>query len=90
MRVPKLMIAGARKVADNPYINLVAAGVLIVTAVSEMLESPENLTELGVHHGVLLFGIAHLLTAVPELLHGLDELLKADQEVSEAAGSDGE
>jgi len=54
-----------------------------------MFESTEKMTELGIHHGVLLFGIAHMLSAVPELLHGLDEMLKADEEVEESGNGSG-
>ncbi len=82
MRIPRTLILGARKIADNPYLNLLAALVLIATAIAEMLESSEKLIEPGIHHGILLFGIAHMLSAVPELLHGLDEMLKADEESS--------
>jgi len=59
--------------------------VLIATAITEMLESSEKLMEPGIHHGILLFGIAHMLSAVPELLHGLDEMLKADEETEETS-----
>lgn len=89
MRIPRTVIVGARKIADNPYINLLAASVLIITAISEMFESTEKMTELGIHHGVLLFGIAHMLSAVPELLHGLDEMLEADEEVEEGGNGRG-
>lgn len=86
MRIPRSLILGARKIADNPYLNLLAALVLIATAIAEMLESSEKLMEPGIHHGIiLLFGIAHMLSAVPELLHGLDEMLKADEETEETS-----
>jgi len=44
------------------------------------MNSPEE-AGLGAHHGVLIFGILHTVTALPEILHGVDELIKADDEL---------
>lgn len=77
----KKAIRALRKIADNPLVNLSAGLILIATAMSEIMESAESAEEAGIgaHHGVLAFGIIHALTALPELLHGIDELIKADE-----------
>lgn len=54
--------------------------ILILTAVVEIINSSEE-AGLGAHHGVLMFGILHAVTALPEILHGVDELIKADEEL---------
>lgn len=50
MAIKKKLISALRKVADNPYLNLSAGMILI-------------------------------LTAVVEIFHGVDELIKADKEL---------
>jgi hypothetical protein len=52
--------------------------ILILTAVVKIIDSSEE-AGIGAHHGVLMFGILHALTALPEILHGVDELIKADE-----------
>lgn len=80
MSIKKKAIGVLRKVADNPYLNLSAGLILIFTAVYEIINSSEE-AGVGAHHGVLMFGILHAVTALPEILHGVDELIKADKEL---------
>ena len=80
MVMKKKLIGALRKVADNPYLNLSAGMILILTAVVEIINSSEE-ASIGAHHGVLMFGILHAVTALPEILHGVDELIKADEEL---------
>ena len=80
MSTKKKVISAIRKVAENPYLNLSAGMILILTAVIEIVNSSEE-AGIGAHHGVLVFGILHAVTALPEILHGFDELLKADEEL---------
>lgn len=85
MAIRKSVISGMRFVADNPYVNLTAGGILIYTAVHEIVESTED-AGIGAHHGVLAFGIVHALSALPEILHGFDEVLKAHDERADETG----
>ena len=71
MVMKKKLIGALRKVADNPYLNLSAGMILILTAVVEIINSSEE-ASIGAHHGVLMFGILHAVTALPEILHGVD------------------
>ena len=82
MAIRKSVISGMRFVADNPYVNLTAGGILIYTAVHEIIHSTEE-AGIGAHHGVLAFGIVHALGAMPEILHGFDEIIKAHEEESD-------
>ena len=79
--IRKPMISAMRFLADNPYVNLLAGGILIATALHEIINSSED-AGVGAHHGVLAFGIVHALSAVPEILHGFDQVLKADEATS--------
>ena len=80
MAIKKKLVSALRKVAGNPFLNLSAGMILILTAVVEIINSPEE-AGLGAHHGVLMFGILHAVTALPEILHGVDALIKADEEL---------
>jgi len=79
MALHRSLIKPLRFIADNPWVNLLAGGILIYTAVHEIVESTED-AGIGAHHGVLAFGIVHALSALPEILHGFDEVLKASDE----------
>jgi uncharacterized membrane protein HdeD (DUF308 family) len=59
---------------DHPITNIVIAIVLIVSSLLEGWESfSEDISEfdLGVHHGVLLFGVVMLLRGVVEALEAI-------------------
>jgi hypothetical protein len=68
------------KIINNPYLNLLAGLVLLITSGNEILETFEDLT-LGSHHGVFVFAIIHILKTIPEIMHGLDELEKGKEEL---------
>lgn len=76
MAIRRALVGPIRAIADNPWVNLTAGGILIYTAAKEIIESAED-AGVGAHHGVLAFGIIHALSALPEILHGFDEVLKA-------------
>jgi hypothetical protein len=48
--------------------------------VVEIINASEE-SRVGANHGILMFGILHAVTALPEILHGLDELIKAQEEL---------
>jgi len=85
MALQRAIIKPIRFIADNPWVNLLAGGILIYTAVHEIVESTED-AGIGAHHGVLAFGIVHALSALPEILHGFDEVLKAHDERADETG----
>ena len=63
-----------KKFIEHPITNISIALVLIVTSLLEGWESfSEDLSEfdMGVHHGVLLFGIVMLLRGIIEALEAV-------------------
>ena len=80
MAMKKKLIGPLRKVADNPNLNLSAGMILILTAVVEIINAFEE-SSVGAHHGVMMFGILLAVTALPEILHGEDELIKVEEEL---------
>ena len=63
-----------KRFIEHPITNLVIASVLVITSLAEGWESfSTDLSEfdMGVHHGVLLFGIAMLLRGVVETMEAI-------------------
>lgn len=63
-----------KRFLENPVIDILIAITLIISSFAEGWDDlSEGLTEfsLGVHHGVLLFGVAMLLRGVVEFLEAL-------------------
>lgn len=63
-----------KRFLENPVINIVIAIILIISSFAEGWDDlSEGLTEfsLGVHHGVLLFGVAMLMRGIIEFLEAL-------------------
>ena len=60
------------RTVEHPGTNLTIALLLVVSAVSEVTGLYE---ELQSHHGVLVYGIAQGLKALPELFEGLRKII---------------
>ena len=80
MAMKKKLIGSLRRVADDPPLNLSEGMILTLIVVVEIVNASEE-SSVGAHHGILMFGILHAVTALPEILHGLDELIKAQEEL---------
>ena len=69
-----------RRFLDSPYTNIAIALVLVISSLGEGVETfVGELSEfdLGVHHGVLLFGLAMLLRGLVETREALDKARKS-------------
>jgi len=60
-------VASMEKFTGNQWVGLAVSGILIATASVEVLD---NVTEIRAHHGLLIFGIANLIKALPDFFHG--------------------
>ena len=80
MAMKKKLIGSLRRVADDLPLNLSEGMILTLIVVVEIINASEE-SSVGAHHGILMFGILHAVTALPEILHGLDELIKAQEEL---------
>ena len=74
----------------HPTTQLVTGLVMVITglsAVREDLVNAEHSFRLGVHHGVLLFGLVQVLGSLPDLVDGLERAFGAAER--QAPGSPG-
>ncbi|MBN4060454.1 hypothetical protein JYT78_00135 [bacterium AH-315-I20] len=67
-------------IVSNPYLNITAGLVLLLTAGYEIIDVAEVVT-VGSHHGVFVFALIHIMKSIPEITHGLDSLEKAEEEI---------
>ena len=66
--------------AQHPTTQLAAGLVLVISGMAEViydLMSVEHSFRLGVHHGVLLFGLVQVLGSFPEFIEGMERTFEA-------------
>lgn len=66
------------RIAKNPYLNMLAGIVLVASAGYETWETLGDFS-LGVHHGVLFFGLVQMVKSFPEALHGVKEIREGEE-----------
>lgn len=59
-----------KRITQSPAVNLVVGLIFLATGIIELWKSSGEI--LGVHHGVILFSIVHVLKAVVEIYVGLE------------------
>ncbi|MCK5295164.1 MAG: hypothetical protein KAJ49_10945 [Arcobacteraceae bacterium] len=67
-------IKGLRRVTKNPYLNLFIGLIFLYSGISEMMNELKELDNFrfGVHHGVILFALLHILKIVPDIFEGFE------------------
>lgn len=70
------------KITKSPFLNLFSGLVLLSTSAYETIMTLGE-GHIGVHHGVLVFSIIHIVKVFPELMHGLTEVQEADDLMKE-------
>ena len=65
------------KITENPFVNLLSGIILFVTSGYEVWVSLDEFA-LGAHHGVLIFGIFHVIKTLPEFLYALKEFKEGE------------
>ena len=73
------MIALLRKIAENPYLNLISGLVLLATAGCEIVRTLGD-GAIGAHHGVAFFGLTQIIQSLPHILHGTEQVSKLGTE----------
>jgi len=71
-----------KALVKHPYTQLFTGMVLIVSGLFEVWDdimNARNSFRLGVHHGVVLFGIVQILGSLPDLVEGLDRTFGAEE-----------
>jgi hypothetical protein len=64
----------------HPYTRLFVGASLILAGLDDILEDLDRgeFWELGVHHGVVVFGFYKLLGAIADVLHGLETAVETE------------
>jgi hypothetical protein len=73
----KRALLGLRRVVDHPVMRFAVGAALITTAIAEADDAffaPALSGDLGLHHGVFLLGVAHVLKVLPDLLEGIERV----------------
>lgn len=64
----------------NTYTRLFVGASLVVSGLGDVFEDIQagDYWELGVHHGVIVFGVYKLLGAVADILHGIETAVEPE------------
>jgi hypothetical protein len=68
----------------NPWTNLLVGVILFTTSLYEALGSfYDDISQmhLGVHHGIMLFGLLTMLKSIPDIYEGLELMYASEHEV---------
>jgi hypothetical protein len=81
------VLRGIQWLGNNPYVNIGVGLVLLLTGLSEAWGTwSEDLRHMHLqgHHGLIIFGLFHLLKTLPDLFEGIERLnLEAEQDTAE-------
>jgi hypothetical protein len=66
------------RISRNPYVNLASGLILLGTASYEIIMTLEE-AGVGVHHGVFVYAFVNCFKFLPEALHGIEEVEKAER-----------
>ena len=69
-----------KAVVDHPATQLATGTILLVSGLASAyydFASAEHTFRLGVHHGVLLWGLVQVLGSIPNLVEGIDQTVQA-------------
>lgn len=77
-----------KRIADNPWLNIVAGAMLLLIGIVEMLDTLILSlfgVEIGMEHGLAIIGGVQLLKALPDALKGLKFVEEGEDARGEAA-----
>ncbi|MEW8691848.1 MAG: hypothetical protein AB2535_12215 [Candidatus Thiodiazotropha endolucinida] len=69
-----------RMITTNTYLNLLVGILLLYTSASEAWYELQTIEQfrIGMHHGVLLFALLHILKTLYDLFEGLEHINQAN------------
>ena len=76
------MLEKLRRITDSPFFNILAALGLILASIGEVRESFSSewdQIEVGVHHGVFLYGVLSLIKCIPDLGEAMKRVSEAKE-----------
>ncbi len=68
-----------RKFVENPYVNVFIGLILLLSGLYEAwgtLYEDAISANFGTNHGVIIFGLFHVLKQIPDMFEGLDHIAK--------------
>lgn len=68
-----------KKIAENPWINLISGLILLITSGNEILKTIGE-GGIGTHHGVAFFGLVQVIQFLPHILHGTEQVSKISKD----------
>ena len=77
-----------KTVVDHPATQLVTGMVLLISGFASAYDDfahAEHTFRLGVHHGVLLWGLVQVLGSIPNLVEGIDQTIEAAEKRSQTS-----
>ena len=79
MKPLHIFLGSMEKFTGNRWIGLTVSGILIATALSEVVE---DVSDIRAHHGLLVFGVFNLFRTLPDLFHGASVFEEAERDRS--------
>jgi hypothetical protein len=76
----KTMLCRLKVFIEHPGTRLVTGIILLVSGLASAYDdfsSAERMFRLGVHHGVLLWGLVQVLGSIPNLVEGIGQTIEA-------------
>jgi hypothetical protein len=76
----KLALRTLKAVVEHPAMQLVTGMILLISGLASAyydFTTAEHTFRLGVHHGVLLWGLVQVLGSIPNLVEGIDQTVQA-------------
>ncbi len=64
-----------RKIAENPFLNLVVGIFLLISGLSEAWDTlRDDIVNLNLkaNHGIIIFAILHVIKTIPDFFEGLE------------------
>ena len=82
----KPLLRTLKTAIEHPATQLVTGTILLISGLASAyydFTSAEHTFRLGVHHGVLLWGLVQVLGSIPNLVEGIDQTIQAAEKKSQ-------
>jgi hypothetical protein len=68
-----------KKIVKSPYVNIIIGIILLLSGLNEAWETlSEDIMNgnFSTRHGVIIFGLFHVLKCIPDIFEGLEDMTK--------------
>ena len=74
------MLKKLKEFIESPYLSLFTGLLLVATSLAEVIRTIDD-DVIGSHHGILVFGIVQILSALPEIVYGLKDMSSSGDKI---------